>query len=105
MFVLVCFVSIALCYWVYIREDVQTETTVKGITAVCVLGVATHCIREAQVLFESYTLVSECEQVRNELEKPMMSCLMYKHAVEDVLPKKKKLLNVVDHEVPKCKTD
>lgn len=79
-----------LCYWVYIREDVQTGTTVKGITAGCLLGVATHCIRKAQVLFDSYTLVSECKDVKKELEKPTMDCLMCKHAVEDALPEKKK---------------
>jgi len=78
---------------------------VKGITAGCLLGVATHCIRKAQVLFDSYTLVTECERVKNELEKPMMDCLMCKHAVEDALPEKKKILRVVDHDVPKCKSD
>ena len=86
-----------LSYWV--RHDVQTATTVKVITAVCLLAVATHCIREAQVLFDSYALVSECEQVKNELQKPIMACLMYKHAVEDFLPEKKKILHV------KCKND
>jgi len=67
----------------------------------CLLGVATHCIREAQVLSHSYTLVTECEQVKNELEKPMMAYLMCKYAVEDALPEKKKILHVI----LKCKTD
>ena len=83
------------------REDVQSATTLKVITAVCLLGVARHCIRKVQVLFDSYTLVSECEQVKSELEKPTMACLMYKHAVEYVLPERKKIL----HEIPKCKND
>ena len=87
------------------REDIQTAATVKVITAVCLSGVATHCIRKAQVLSDSYTLVSECEQVKSELEKPTMACLMYKHAVEYVLPERKKILHVVDHEIPKCKND
>ena len=104
-FVLFCFVSIVLFYWVYMRVDVQTATTVKVITAVCLLGVATHCIRMAQVLFDNCTLVNECEQVKSELENPMMACLMYKHAVEDVLPERKKILHVVYHEIPKCKND
>ena len=95
---------IVLFYRIYIREDVQTATTVKVFTAVCLLGVPTHCIREAQVLFDSYTLVSECEQVKNELEKPIMACLMYKHAVQDSLPEKKNMLHVVDHG-PKFKND
>lgn len=98
-------VYIVLFYWVYMREDVQTAATVKVITAVCLSCVATHCIREAQVLFDSYTLVSECEQVKNELEKPIMACLMYKHEVEDFLPEKKKILHVVGQEIPKCKND
>jgi len=105
IFALFCFVSTVLCYWVYIREDVQTGTTVKGITAGCLLGVTTHCIRTAQVLFDSYTVASECDQAKYELEKPMMACLMYKHAVEDALPAKKKILHVVDNEIPKCKND
>jgi len=92
-----------LSYWVYIKEDVGIS--VIGITAVCFLGVATHCIRKAQVLFDSYSLVSECEQVGDELEKPRMACVMYKHTVEDFLPQKKKILHVVDHEIPKCKYD
>jgi len=91
-----------LSYWVYIKEDVETGMFVKGITAVCFLGVATHCIRKAQVLFDSYSLVSECEKVINELEKPTMDCVKYKHKVEDFLPQKKKILDVVDH---KCKYD
>ena len=103
--VLFCFVAIVLFYWVYMREDVQTATTVKVITVVCLLGVATHCIRKARVLFDNYTLVNECEQVKSELEKPMMDCLVYKHAVEDVLPERKKILHVVYHEIPKCKND
>ena len=93
-----------LCYWVYLK-DVETGTTAKVITAGCLLGVATHCIRKGQVLFDSYALFSECEQVQNDLEKPMMDCLVYKHAVEDVLPEKKKMLHVVDHEIPKCKNE
>lgn len=76
--------------------------SVKWITAVCFLGVAKYCIRLAQVLFDSYSLVSECEQVINELEKPRMDCVMYKHTVEDFLPQQKKILHVVDH---KCKYD
>ena len=94
-----------LCYWVYIKEDVQTGTTVKVITAVCVLGVASHCIRKAQVLFDSHSLVSECKEVKKELETPMKDCLVYKQVVEDILPQKKKLLIVVGHEIPKCKND
>ena len=87
------------------RVDVQTATTVKVNAALCLLGVAIHCIRKAQVLFDNYTLVSECEQVKSGLENTMMACLMYKHAVEDVLPERKKILHVVDHEIPKCKND
>ena len=105
IFVVFCFVSIVLLYWVYMRKDVQTATTVKVNTALCLLGVATHCIRKAQVLFDNYTLVSECEQVKTELENLMMACLMYKHAVEDVLSERQKILHVVDHEIPKCKND
>ena len=105
IFVVFSFVSIALFYWMYMREDVQTAATVRVITAVCLLGVAIHCIRKAQVFFDNYTLVSECEQVKSELENPMMACLMYKHAVEDVLPERKKILHVVYHEIPKCKND
>ena len=55
------------------REDVQTATAVKVITAGCLLGVATHCIHKAQVLFDNYTLASECEQVKSDLENPMMA--------------------------------
>jgi len=94
-----------LCYWVYIREDVQTGTAVKGITVGCLLGVTTHCIRKVQALFDSYTVASECNQAKYELEKPMMACVMYKQAVEDALPAKKKILHVVDNEIPKCKND
>lgn len=94
-----------MSYWVYIKEDVETGISVKGITAVCFLGVATHCVRKAQVLSESYSLVSECEQVGNELENSRMACVMYKHMVEDFLPQKKNILHVVDHEIPKCKYD
>ena len=97
-----CFFSTVLCYWVYLK-DVETGTTAKVITAGCLLGVATHCIRKGQVLFDSYALFSECEQVQNDLEKPMMDCLVYKHTVEDVLPEK--ILLVVDHKIPKCKND
>ena len=61
IFVVFCFVSIVLLYWVYMRKDVQTATTVKVNTALCLLGVVTHCVRRAQVLFDNYTLVSECE--------------------------------------------
>ena len=97
--------SIVLCYWVYPREDVQTGTTVKLITYGCLLGVATYCIRKAQVFFDSYAVASECDEVIKELENPMMACLMYKHAVEDTLPEKKKMLRVVDHKILKCKND
>lgn len=45
------------------------------------------------------------EQVKNELKKPIMASLMHKHAVEDFLPDKKKILHVVDHEIHKCKKD
>ena len=102
-----CFVffSTVLCYWAYLKEDVETGTTAKVITAGCLLGGATHCIRKAQVLFDSYAFFSECEQVQNDLEKPMMDCLVYKHSVEDVLPERKKILHVVYHEIPKCKND
>ena len=102
------FATTVLCYWVYLTEEdqVETRTTMKVITAGCLLGLAILCIRKAQVLYDSYTLVSECEQVKHELEKPMMDCLMYKHAVEDVLPEKKTMLHVrVGHEIPKCKND
>ena len=89
-----------LCYWAYVKEDVQIGTVVKGIsTGGCLLGVAILCVRKAQVLSDSYTLVSECEQVRNELEKPKMAYMVYKQAVEDTLPEKKKMLYVVDHEL------
>ena len=98
-----CFSSTVFYYWLYLIEDVETGTTAKGITAGCLLGVATHCIRKAQVLFDNYALVSECEQVQNDLEKPMMDCLVYKQTVEDVLPEK--ILLVVDHKIPKCKND
>ena len=94
------FASTVLSYWVYLKEDVETGATVKVITAGCLLGVVILSVRKAQVLFDSYTLISECEQVTNELENPMMDCLMYKHAVEDFLPEKKKILHVV-----KCKND
>ena len=94
-----------MSYWVYIKEDFETGIFVKGITAVYFLGLTTHCIRLAQVLFDSYSLVSECEQVINELEKPRMDCVMYKHTVEDFLPQQKKILHVGDHEIPKCKYD
>ena len=94
-----------MSYWVYIKEDVETGMSVKGITAVCFIGVAAHCIRKAQVLFDSYSLISECEQVANELQKPRMACVMYKHKVEDFLPQEKKILQVGDHEIPKCKYD
>ena len=101
-----CFVvSIVLCHWVYVKEDVETGPFVKAITAVFLLGVATHCIRSVQVFFDSCTLASECEEVKYELEKPIMACLMYNHVVENELPEKKKKLHVVDHEIPKCKSD
>ena len=99
------FASSVFCYWVYLKEDVETGTAAKMITAGCLLGVAILCIRKAQALFDSHTLASECKQVKDDLEKPMMDCLMYKHAVEDVLPEKQKILRVVDHEIPKCKND
>lgn len=98
-FLSVFFVSIVLCYWVYVKQDVQTGTTVKGITAGCLLGMAILCIRKAQILSDSYTLVSECEQVKNELEKPKMAYVVYKQAVEDTLPEKRKMLHVVDREL------
>lgn len=94
------FASTVLCYWVYLKEDVETGTTAKVITAGCLLGVVMLSIRKAQALFDSHTLASECKQVKDELEKPMMDCLMYKRAVEDVLPEKKKILRV-----SKCKND
>ena len=59
----------------------------------------------SSVIRQSYAGTSECKQVKDDLEKPMMDCLMYKHAVEDVLPEKQKILRVVDYEIPKCKTD
>jgi len=71
----------------------------------CLLGVVTHCIRKAQVSIDSYAVASECDEVKQELEKPMMACLMYKHAVEGALPEMKKILRVVDHEILKCKND
>lgn len=49
--------------------------------------------------------VNAGEQVKNELKKPIMASLMHKHAVEDFLPDKKKILHVVDHEIHKCKKD
>ena len=99
------FASTVLCYWLYIREDLQTGTTVNVIMAGCLVCTTIHCIRRAQVLLDSYAVANECDEVKKELENPMMACLMYKHAVEDALPEKKKMLRVVDHEIPKCKRD
>ena len=94
-----------LGYWVYIKEDFETGTSVKWITAGFLLGVATHCIRKAQVLFDSFSLVFECKHVKNELENPMIDWMRFKQTVEDLLPQRKKILNVVDYEIPKCKNE
>ena len=50
-------------------------------------------------------MVFECKQVKNELENPRIAWMRFKETVEDLLPQRKKILNVVDHEIPKCKNE
>ena len=79
----------------------MTVTTVLGVTfgSPLALGMAMFCKNQAQVLLNNYMLISECEQVKHELEKANLAYMKCKLALEDTLPGEKKLLHVGDYEV------